>query len=575
MQSVSKKSKDSKKEQEHFWHRFFWILLILCLIPLAIIALYNHASADDYAFSNYPHHGWMTSGLTGFAAGVLRQLHWSYTSWQGCYTAVLLGALDPVAFGDAWYGICAYLLIGFLILSNVIFCRAFFNRDGCQNLQDRKDGRGKGSVHYGNVMACILSIAMLQLVPRALDMFFWWDGAVNYLPFFGMLLILLAFLIKVLQGGRCRTYQMVLASILSFFAMGGNYVTALVNLLALLYMGGLLWYLSKGEKTSTGNADSVSSLRRIRICYGAILLSGLAGLAVSVLAPGNSLRMAQEGTTGITSIPQTVIHSIYLAYEGIKGNMSILLILLLALMLPFMWQYLNESGDAERIEKLFRIPTFLVIVLLFGLYAASYAPTVYVYGDGGPMRVEDVRFFYLIVILMLLEVFLAGKVHRLFEGAEEFEKVIDEGIKKGADKDAEKVIDKDIDNGRHKVMNAGTAWGDRYLCTVLLLLAGFVVFGYVLPRENREELTSICAARSLLIGEARQYDREMKDRYELLSDPATDGQNVTVQATTARPYLLFLYGLELTEDPEYWINETVATYYDKASVTLVAKEAEE
>ena len=558
---ITKKSAGEKYTEGEksiaFWHRFFWVMLILCLIPLAMIAVYNHASADDYAFSNYPHHGWLANGLLGFLSGVLQQLHWSYTSWQGCFTAVLLGALDPVAFGDSWYGICAYLLIGFLVLSNVIFCRRIF----CGK-------KGTDQRRCGNVIACILTITMIQLVPRALDMFFWWDGAVNYLPFYGMLLILLAFLVKVLRSGKIPYVQMVLAAVLSFFAMGGNYVTALVNLLCLFFFGGLLWYMQRDS------GKGHTTFRSARIIYVIVLLSGCAGLAVSVLAPGNALRMAQEGTTGITSIPAMIIHSVYLAYEGVIGNMSILLILFQALLLPFYWQYLNElerpqdlSGDCRETgkvqnpsadskgisatdrksrctkgdndecaawERFFRIPTVIVVIILFGIYAASYAPTVYVYGDGGPMRVEDVRFLYLVILLAVLELFLTGKVWLL-----------------------------------------GRDWNwrlyekrERYLVSVLVLLAGFTLFGYVLPRENREELTSVCAARSLLIGEAQQYDSEMKARYEQLSDPSAEGEDVVVKAASVRPYLLFLYGLELTEDPEYWINETVATYYDKASVTL-------
>ncbi len=109
---------------------------------------------------------------------------------------------------------------------------------------------------------------------------------------------------------------------------------------------------------------------------------------------------------------------------------------------------------------------------------------------------------------------------------------------------------------------------------MLVLTACFVLFCYVLPRENRERLTSLCAARSLLIGEAQQYDAEMRERLALLEDPALDGEDVTVPAFTVRPYLLFLYGLELTEDPSYWINETVAEYYDKGSVTLAESAAE-
>ncbi len=77
-----------------------------------------------------------------------------------------------------------------------------------------------------------------------------------------------------------------------------------------------------------------------------------------------------------------------------------------------------------------------------------------------------------------------------------------------------------------------------------------------------------------MIGEAQRYDLEMMERSEILNDPETDGQDVTVAAVSERPYLLFLYGLELTEDPDYWINQTVAEYYDKKSVTLEGQEAE-
>lgn len=157
----------------------------------------------------------------GLLQGIGRQLHWSYTSWQGCYTAVLLGALNPVALSDSWYALVTCLLVGFLILSNWIFWREL--------LKDRGIRHGT----CGSIAAWILSLAMIQLIPRALDMFFWWDGAVNYLPFFGMLLILAALLVRNLRQGGLTARQETGAVLLSFAAMGGNYVTALVNLLVL------------------------------------------------------------------------------------------------------------------------------------------------------------------------------------------------------------------------------------------------------------------------------------------------------------------------------------------------------
>ncbi len=550
-----------KKERDlRFWNRFFGGLLVLSLIPLAILSFYNHASADDFAFANAPHHGWVQSGLFGLLQGIGRQLHWSYTSWQGCYTAVLLGAMDPVALGDRWYALVTYLLVGFLILSNWIFWREL--------LQDRE----RRSV-CGSIAAWLFSLAMIQLIPRALDMFFWWDGAVNYLPFFGMLLILAALLLRNLRRNGLSVREETAAVLLSFAAMGGNYVTALVNLLVLAGFGILpLALLEKGER---------SAGRRRRRCYAGILLCGCAGLAVSVLAPGNLVRMEEEGAEGITSIPAMVIHSVYLAYESVGDNMSILLVLLLLLAAPFLWQSFcaeesaceekradgenracteehtcgAESFKSGRIRRLLQLPAVPVTAALFGLYAASFAPSVYVYGDGGPMRIEDVRFFYLVTLLALLEWFLLGKLRLC--GRLPFREGQDEGG--------------EAESGPS---DYGLSERRSFLSSVLVLTACFVLFCYVLPRENRERLTSLCAARSLLIGEAQQYDAEMRERLALLEDPALDGEDVTVPAFTVRPYLLFLYGLELTEDPSYWINETVAEYYDKGSVTLAESAAE-
>ncbi len=575
-----------KKERDlRFWNRFFGGLLVLSLIPLAILSFYNHASADDFAFANAPHHGWVQSGLPGLLQGIGRQLHWSYTSWQGCYTAVLLGAMDPVALGDRWYALVTYLLVGFLILSNWIFWREL--------LQDRE----RRSV-CGSIAAWLFSLAMIQLIPRALDMFFWWDGAVNYLPFFGMLLILSALLLRNLRRNGISAWEETAAVLLSFAAMGGNYVTALVNLLVLAGFGILpLVLLEKGER---------SAGRRRRRCYAGILLCGCAGLAVSVLAPGNLVRMEEEGAEGITSIPAMVIHSVYLAYESVGDNMSILLVLLLLLAAPFLWQSFGteesaceekraggekradgenracteehacgaESFKSGRMRRLLQLPAVPVTAALFGLYAASFAPSVYVYGDGGPMRIEDVRFFYLVTLLALLEWFLLGKLRLC--GRLPFREEQDEGGEAESgpnDCGTSECISDACGSGAGRKEKASER-RRSFLSSVLVLTACFVLFCYVLPRENRERLTSLCAARSLLIGEAQQYDAEMRERLALLEDPALDGEDVTVPAFTVRPYLLFLYGLELTEDPSYWINETVAEYYDKGSVTLAESAAE-
>lgn len=532
-----------------FWHIFFWGILIVSLVPLAIISFFNHASADDYAFSNYPHHAWEATGsLLAFFRGCLKQLHWSYTSWQGCFTAVLLGTLDPVAFGDSWYAVVAFLTIGTLIISNLIFWRTLF----AGGLPDRQVQREQRML--ADIAACITSTVMIQLVPRALDMFFWWDGSVNYLPFFAAVLLLSAALIKMLRGEKTAPWKIVLTGILSFLSMGGNYVTALVNLLIFFIFGLVLTFLR----------------RRGWVSYLVVLVSGMAGLLVSVLAPGNAVRMEQEGSTGPGLAIATIKVSIVLAGQSIQEQTGVLFFLLMSLLIPVFvlvlqaWDEdgvprfssrtvepgtvsVNSDDVTDRVRSIWTLPAVPVFLALFLIYAASYAPTVYVYGDGGPMRVEDVRFFYLVILGAVAEFFLTGKLYFILHCSKETGE----------------------DQGTCKVRSGMFRW----FSSVLVMIVLFVGMYYVIPRQNREALTSICAARSLMIGEAQRYDLEMMERSEILNDPETDGQDVTVAAVSERPYLLFLYGLELTEDPDYWINQTVAEYCDKKSVTLEGQEA--
>ena len=87
---------------------------------------------------------------------------------MGRFTAVILGTLDPVAFGDSWYAAVAFITFGLLIVSNLIFWRTLFGRRADSQTQRRQR-------MLADIAACVTSLAMIQLVPRALDMFFWWD----------------------------------------------------------------------------------------------------------------------------------------------------------------------------------------------------------------------------------------------------------------------------------------------------------------------------------------------------------------------------------------------------------------
>lgn len=535
------KKKNIRTKDIVFWHRLFIAVTVLCLIPIVIISFYNHASADDFAFSNYPHHAWIENhNFISFFQGCIQQLHWNYFYWQGSFAAVILGTLNPLAFGEQYYVIGTFFLIAMPVAANFVFWRTLFIYGVSYQFEhrDRSKLEDTQSKMLADIVGCIAIIIQIELIPRALDMYFWWDGSVNYLPFFVMLMLVLAILIKTNNNSEHYVRRMVCVSILALLSTGGNYATALVNLL--FYLGIGLWTFIK----RFFNKEKVEKRSWSAIII--VNISSFAGLAISIFAPGNSIRMQEEGDQGISSFFDLVFESMRLAVNSIRDNTGALLFLLLALCIPFFWKIVKNNAGYMKMN---RIPLLLWIIVIFCIYASSYAPTVYVYANEGPVRVEDVRYLYFVFFMMLTELLVIMKIYYCLRNQ-------NEGI----------TVSKSGETNEEGNYISGDA--GRYLMGVVMLIIILAVGYYIVPRQNREILTSVCAARSLLIGEAQQYHAEMKDRDIILNDPATDGIDIIITPTSVRPYLLFLYGLEITEDSEYWINKAVATYYDKETVTL-------
>ena len=552
-----------------FWRRVFVAVLVLCLIPLAWIGLYAHAAGDDFAYSAQPHLAWeATHSLLSFFSSCAEKFIWHYTEWHGCYSSILLGVLDPVAFGDSWYVLTPFLLIGSLVASNFCFWRvlAAHSYKGQCGADDAETVRTRRAI--ADIAACVLCLTEIELIPRAYDMFYWWDGAMNYLPYYCLILLVLALLIKLFDERRLGAGFLILTCVLTFFGVGGNYTTALSNVLIILCMGVLLFYLYAGRVER-------KVLRRLSLSWFLVAATSIAGLLVSALGPGNAMRMEEESAGGIQSIPKAIIKSIALAGESVTDTLSVMMVLLLLLPLPFLWMLAKDAKRQDGAQEdtiprsVLRLPSVLVLGGLFLLYAASFSPTVYVYGTEGPMRAVDGRFFYCVFYLFLAELFLVGKARMML--AEAGVRGMMPGRNRSESPSEQTVPGTEEGPALAKTWNQLVA---RYVTAGIALILLYAGLYYVLPRENREVLPTVCAVRSLLIGEAQEFDRQMDERARLLEDDATDGEDVLLPALTERPYLLFLYGLEITDDSTHWINESVAEYYNKASVALYPEEEE-
>lgn len=545
---------DDEIRQLLFWRRVFVAVMVVLLIPLGIMSFYNHASSDDYVWALYPHQAIATSGGSpiAFLGGCLKMMQWNYMNQHGEFTAILLGVVNPLSWDDGWYWVSAFVLIGFLIFSVFCFWRLVAGKERKERLM-------------ADITAAIMSIILIELIPRAIDMYYWYDGSVNYLPFYAMLLILSGIFIRLYRDGRLSRRMLVLACVLAFLNVGGSYVTVAVNVVAVIGWGIIAMILfameSKGapvDQASDTSAKpvtrSVGSRRSFWICYSAIVASTVAGILLSVLAPGNNVRMGNEDEEQkIGSILELISKTIDYAAAFVKDQVDITMLLLLALFIPLFWRWaqiiLRRAQESGR-KTAFDLPAILVVPYAFFLHCTSYAPTIWIYSNEGAMRMEDVRFFYLVFWLVLLEFYFIGKAAMVLQNQNRPVDASDGGVQ-------------------------GTAAGrilTRFLAADLAMICIFGAAYYLIPETNRNKLSSVNATISLLKGEAQQYSREIEAQQAILEDPSTEGEDVEVPAVTSHPQLIYSSSLEMSEDPESWINQSVAAYYNKASVTLIRED---
>lgn len=86
----------------------------------------------------------------------------------------------------------------------------------------------------------------------------------------------------------------------------------------------------------------------------------------------------------------------------------------------------------------------------------------------------------------------------------------------------------------------------------------------LIVNRNYKNLTSYVSIESLNSGEAKEYYSEMLERYKLYEDKNID--TVVVPEIKSKPKQL--YGADITEDKENWINRAAADYFGKKEIRI-------
>ena len=478
--------------------------LVLLLVPMLVLARYNVPSADDFTYAILTVHAWrQTHSLLAVLGAAVRQMAETYMTWQGTFCGVIAFALQPAIFGDAWYFLAPWIILAALLPGTFYFTDAVVHRLlGATRLQ-------------AAIVGTCFGIAFTQPLPSPVQGFYWWNGAVYYTFFYGFDLILYALLAVEVFGKRAaisparralRTAGLVLLSVM---AGGANFAAALLTAMVYVLAVGAALLLKR-------------KLRFILVPCAAFF----AAFAVSALAPGNSVRQAEETKAPILwAIKQSFAYG----WDYLCRWFSPFLLLLLLFLAPLLWRLASRLGWDFRCPQLFVLGSYCLFSALFCpiLYAESAVYPV-------PGRYEDILYYTYVILLTANLFYLMGWVSR--------------------------------------TMGAGpaAAAGDREqryplarcLALALLLAAAFAVFG------DDMHLTSYYALRDLRNGNAASYYATAQQRFAMLADP--EQKDAALPRFTQLPYVLFFD--DIPDKPDYWKNEDMAAYYDKGSIRLAPPE---
>lgn len=470
----------------------------LMLVPMLVVARYNVPCADDYHYGASTYHTWQaTHSLAAVLRAAGEKVAERYVNWQGTYSAIFLMALQPAVFGNGFYALVPFFTLGMLAAGTCFFCLSLFTK----------------LLGASRWQALVLALVWLgidtQLLPSAVQGFYWYNGAIFYTFFFGVQLFYFGLLARYLAMGHAsrRRSAAFLTGLcaLGLFLGGGNLVTAFGTLLVLVCVLCLLAIMKSRQ-------------------WRALLLPLaflLAGFLVNVCAPGNSVRQQSMGDP--LPAPLAVLRAVQEAVLQFDKNLTLPILLALVFLLPVLW---NAAANAH---LSFRWP-LLFFVFTFGLYAAQFCPTWYALKQAGPARLLDIifysAFFWMAVNLFY---FLGWLQRRLW-------------AENGA-----------VPQGRYTI-------GFVAVTAALLAVSCFAM-------RDMLNFTSIQALNALRTGQAQQYHAEFEARVEILEDTAQP--DAVLQPYSVRPRVLYFD--DATSDAADWRNGAIAYYYGKHSVIVLPR----
>ncbi len=356
------------------------------------------------------------------------------------------------------------------------------------------------------IISSLVTFVIIETVPSPVNAYYWYNGAVHYNFMHSCMILLFAAMLGVENdSGRLKEILLYIAAcILSVLCGGSNYSTALIGFLGLTFLIGLKWLLGQRKLWKL-------------LPWGIYAFS----FYKNVTAFGNTIRQSNfTQASPVKAVADSFIQGVHWS----RHWFTLQIILFVLLVIPFLWK------AVERTEFKFPVPV-LVSALSLCSISCMFTPSLYAMGGSGPDRLINIIKMWFCLLLFVNEGYWLGYIRRrMAEGRFDF---------------LQKLLGLSL-----PLYTAGI------LC---LLLAAFVVN----VKDRQFDYSSYAAYVSLKAGEAQTYDREYKERLEILNGP---DKEVTLKLFSVQPWLLYFD--DITEDATDWRNGAVANWYYKDRVVL-------
>ena len=496
---------------------FFTCLYCLSLLPMLALSVYDFPSADDFSMALQPHLYFMETGnVFGTVIESLKKSWIVYSQYEGYFFSIILTCICPGVFGESWYYLTPFIILGMLTFGVLYFFDALFVR------------MWKLDRNFSITAAMVTLILMVQCLPEGViraEAFYWYSGAINYTFTFGMAFFWIGLLIRSVyeEDEKKRKRKLMWASFWGFFMGGANYMTALELAIISVLILFILLMVKKGVFGFADGEDKKKGFMRL----SAPALTNLIGFACSCLTPGNLVRSAETGHIGPV---KSILLSIHSTFDMMFNDMARWeFIIALILLVPVFWEM--AGGLRHRLSH-----PFMFSLFAFLLVSSNVVPPFFAVANIGAGRLRALAFMEFALMMVLVVFYLTAWARQQLTGG--------------------------------SLRSAGSSGSTKLGINSSMMVAACIAFLFfgsaIMTFPNMKYYCATSALSDILDGSAAAYKAENTERLKILKDDSV--RDAVLLEYSVHPELLFYE--DVTPDVNEWINGATARYYYKDSVVL-------